>query len=237
MDFTINGIMKIGMFKWSVAFVAFCLLSCKNYTFYSGLYTRADKRTVLIDGRYSPKAEYCLPVFRSCHSIEFPGNALGMSTGSIYFSRDSIEGSLLASFQKHFSLSACAPEKPSFMDSECPMPDKFYSGNPGCSQLDSDSMCRGIIYPVLIVTSSSGKHIEGGGGIEPASDSGKDKHILEFKLVTAIYEGDTLIYMDNRTHWTEVFSQRNERLEYHVPQIVIDSLVSLTLQEYFKRLE
>lgn len=68
-------------------------------------------------------------------------------------------------------------------------------------------------------------------------DTFNDKHIIEYKLITSIYQNDTLIYMDNRTHWTEVFSERGEQLKYHVPQVVIDSLVTLTLQEYFKRME
>lgn len=73
--------------------------------------------------------------------------------------------------------------------------------------------------------------------MEAAMDMGDDKHLLEYKLTTAIYQNDTLIYMDNRTHWTEVFSERDEQLTYYVPQVVIDSLVTLTLQEYFKRME
>lgn len=73
--------------------------------------------------------------------------------------------------------------------------------------------------------------------MEFSHDTGDDIHRIEYKLITSIYSNDTLIYMDNRTYWTEIISERDEQLTYHVPQVVIDSLVTLSLQEYFKRLE
>ena len=60
---------------------------------------------------------------------------------------------------------------------------------------------------------------------------------IEYKLVTAIYQNDSQIYMDNHGFRTEFFSERDEQVKCQVPQIVIDSLVTLSLQEYFKRME
>ncbi|MCC5929450.1 MAG: hypothetical protein JJU28_09415 [Cyclobacteriaceae bacterium] len=89
----------------------------------------------------------------------------------------------------------------------------------------------------MIITSYTYRNIEGGGGLTFVEYMGNDRHSFEYKLVTSIYQNDTLVYMDNRAYWTEVFSERGERLRYQVPQVVLDSLVSLTLKEYFKRVE
>jgi hypothetical protein len=160
-----------------------------------------------------------------------------MSFGKIFFSPDSIDRMMLTSYNRFFNISSHPPREQTFFDRKCDTPTELFSENMDKFGSGAGEICENIILPTLTITSNSGKHIQGGGGMEPAEDMGNDKHILEYKLITSIYQNDTLIYMDNRTHWTEVFSERGEQLMYQVPQVVIDSLVTLTLQEYFKRVK
>jgi hypothetical protein len=88
-----------------------------------------------------------------------------------------------------------------------------------------------------VVSTQSGKRIEGGGGLEWAEDMGDDRHLIEYKLITSIYQNDTLIYMDNRAYWTRLIAERGTSVQHHVPQEVIDTLVKLSLEEYFKRMK
>jgi hypothetical protein len=88
-----------------------------------------------------------------------------------------------------------------------------------------------------VVSTQSGKRIEGGGGLEWAEDMGDDRHLIEYKLITSIYQNDTLIYMDNRAYWTRLIVERGSRVQHNVPQEVIDTLVKLSLEEYFKRMK
>lgn len=216
--------------------IVLVLVSCKSAFFYTGLYTRADRRSVFYLKNYSQQALFCIPKFRSCHYTELRGNALAMSFGKIFFRRDSIDRMILTSYNRFFDVSGHLPLESTFFDRKCDTPHKLFSENLNNFHSDSGEACENVILPTLIITSNSGKHIQGGGGMEPAEDMGNDKHIIEYKLITSIYQNDTLIYMDNRTHWTEVFSERGEQLMYQVSQVVIDSLVTLTLQEYFKRM-
>lgn len=90
----------------------------------------------------------------------------------------------------------------------------------------------------LKINYHSSMNIVSGIVVETSNDAGNDKHHLKYKLALALYnERNNLIYIDNRAHWTNVFSERGEQLEYEVPQKVVDSLVKLSLQEYYKRLK
>ena len=105
-------------------------------------------------------------------------------------------------------------------------------------RVEKDTLCcNAVLIPDLIVTSYTSRNTEGGGGLELVYDMGNDKNWIEYKLVTAIYQNDSQIYMDNHGFRTEFFSERDEQVKCQVPQIVIDSLVTLRLQEYFKRME
>lgn len=213
------------------------IVGCKNRFFYPNSFIRVDRHARFYHANYSKHYHYCIPEFRSCHYTELRGNALAMSSGKIFFRRDSVEHTIQNAYRRFFNVSGQLPLEPTFFDRKCFTPSSLYSETLDAFRFESTDICENVILPTLIIISNSGKHIDGGGGMEPAEDMGDDKHLLEYKLTTAIYQNDTLIYMDNRTHWTSVISERDEQLTYHVPQVIIDSLVTLTLQEYFKRME
>jgi hypothetical protein len=123
------------------------------------------------------------------------------------------------------------------MDSYCRFEDEVLPKGLISSIQSACQDCDAVIIPQLKITSKSLKNTYWGGPTGFSEDLGDDKHFLEYKLVTSIYRNDTLIYMDNRTHWTEVISERGQQLEYQVPQEVIDTLVKLSLEEYFKRMK
>jgi hypothetical protein len=64
-----------------------------------------------------------------------------------------------------------------------------------------------------------------------------DVHFMEYKLIFAMFNNQKLIYMDNNVTWESVDSKRGEKINYEVPQNIIDSLVTKSLAEYKKRLK
>lgn len=217
-----------------IAIAGMTLISCKNSFFYTDLYTRADRKSKLFMHSYSQQNEFCIHKIQACHFAETTGPL--STNGKIHFFRDSIELAVEKAYSRNLNVTSISASKQDFFDKKCNMPNEIWASSSAPSNRP-DMLCKNIILPQFSISSKSIKRTEGGGGMAPAFDVGDDKHLLEYKLTTAIYQNDTLIYMDNRTHWTEVFSERGEQLMYQVPHVVIDSLVTLTLQEYFKRME
>lgn len=207
--------------------------SCKNSFFYNGLYTRADRKAKYFENQYPSIESVFIPRFETCHKL-VTGSRI---TNRIYFLRDSIDQSLLHAYGRYFNSLAEVQEGPRFFDHFCGIPTSTFLQGELDFDVNEGSIPAHTLLPTLQITSASGRHIVGGGGMEFSHDTGDDIHRIEYKLITSIYSNDTLIYMDNRTYWTEIISERDEQLTYHVPQVVIDSLVTLSLQEYFKRLE
>ncbi|MBX2947294.1 MAG: hypothetical protein KF725_15805 [Cyclobacteriaceae bacterium] len=140
-------------------------------------------------------------------------------------------------YTKSFSDVKFVSNSKTSFDANCHFAAKVLPQNFKISENDSSERYSNIIIPQLRILSKSIKSVYWGGPMGFSEDMGDDKHLLEYKLITSIYKNDTLIYMDNRTHWTEVFSERGEQLHYQVPQEVIDTLVTLSLEEYFKRVK
>ncbi len=210
------------------------LNSCKNSFFYADLYTRADRKSKFFMRSYSRQTEFSIHKIQACHFTETTGRL--STSGKIHFNRDSIELTIQQAYSRRLNITSISTSKQDLFDKKCTLPDELVTPSHDLSQ-GGEKACKSMILTLFSVSTKSIKRTEGGGGITPAFDAGDDKHLLEYKLTTAIYQNDTLIYMDNRTHWTEVFSDRGEQLMYEVPQVVIDSLVTLTLQEYFKRVK
>ncbi len=217
-----------------LAIAGMSLISCKNSFFYTDLYTRADRKSKFFTQSYSRQTEFCIQNIEACHFTETTG--LLSTNGKIYFNRDFIELIIQQAYSRNLNVSSISTSKQDFFDKKCTIPNKLLAASNAPSHR-IEMLCKNFVLPQFSISTKSIKRTEGGGGMTPAFDVGDDKHLLEYKLTTAIYQNDTLIYMDNRSHWTEVISDRGEQLIYQVPQVVIDSLVTLTLQEYFKRIE
>jgi hypothetical protein len=188
-------------------------------------YGRANRKERKFLKSYQETDSICIPKIRFHHK----SNTGRGTTGSLSIRQEDIVSSLSQSYSNSFNLSFCGSNKdsPSIEDS-------FLKNN---RDIYHDMYGKEVIVPDLIITSYTSRNIEGGGGLTFVEDMGNDRHRVEIKLVSSIYQNDTLVYMDNRTYWTEVLSERDERLRYQVPQEVIDTLVKLSLEEYFKRMK
>jgi hypothetical protein len=212
-----------------ILFFGMFLSSCKGHFFYEDLYTRANRREIKFAELYRKQDTFCISKIQFCHLIGHRGIN---TSSSIFFDPKSIGNSLKLSYSKFFQPLSCNRNKENIENiiiQNCYSTEKKLKLFNNC--------CDNIILPKLIITSNSGKNTEGGGGITFVQDMGDDRHLLEYKLITSIYQNDTLIYMDNRAYWTRVISERGEQLHYQVPQEVIETLVTLSLEEYFKRVK
>lgn len=203
------------------------LSSCKNYFFLEDFYARANRKEKFLLESYPTNRTFCIPRIEYCHQIDYRAN---ITCCGISFDQKSIGNSLNLSFAGLFHLSSCNKNEESFIIQNC-------SSGVEKNGSASNNCCDNRIVPKLIITSNSGKNTAGGGGLTFVEDMGDDRHLIEYKLITSIYQNDTLIYMDNRAYWTRVASARGEQLQYQVPQEVIDTLVTLSLEEYFKRMK
>lgn len=203
------------------------LSSCgKNFLMLDDHYARANRKERMFLKSYHKTDSICIPRIKFRHEAN-----IGRGTnGRVSIRREDVGNSIIQSFSRSFSMSFCDGNKESPLIQE----NEFSKSSP---DNNGNSCCKKIIVPDLIITSYTSSNIEGGGGLTFVEDMGNDVHRFDYKLVTSIYQNDTLVYMDNRAYWTQVFTERDERLRYQVPQVVLDSLVSLTLQEYFKRVK
>jgi hypothetical protein len=203
------------------------LSSCKNYFFLEDVYARVNRKERFFLESYETKGIFCFPKIEFCHQIDHRANITG---SRISFDPMSIGNSLNQSLSGLFQLSSCDEIKESFIIQDC-SPRVEKNGNL------SNDCCENSFVPKLIITSNSGKNTAGGGGLTFVEDMDDDRHLIEYKLITSIYQNDTLIYMDNRAYWTRLIAERGSRVQHHVPQEVIDTLVKLSLEEYFKRMK
>ena len=212
------------------------LYSCKSHVFYEDLYARKNGKQKMFQEAYQKLDNYCINQIKICHFTEPPGIKWAITGSSISLDQNSIENSLKQSYSRLFQISYYEREIGYLLKNDCNSIEHILTTNQK-SESTNFTCYRNMIIPQLSITSKSGKRIEGGGGMEFAEDMGDDRHLLEYKLITSIYRNDSLIYMDNQAHWTSVHSERGEKLNYMVPQEVIDTLVTLTLQEFFKRVK
>ncbi|MCH6198847.1 hypothetical protein MMU07_04615 [Aquiflexum sp. LQ15W] len=210
-------------------------ISCKNSFFYTDLYTMADRKSRFFLDSYAKETGFALSQISVCQDVEL-ANRL-RTPGLIKFFPDSIKSGLTSAFKNNMTIKKEITSTRYYMDSDCRFEDEVLAKGLISSIQSACQDCEAVIIPQLKITSKSLKNTYWGGPTGFSEDLGDDKHLLEYKLVTSIYRNDTLIYMDNRTHWTEVIGARGEKLQYQVPQEVIDTLVKLSLEEYFKRMK
>jgi hypothetical protein len=207
-------------------------VACKNSIFYPNHFIRQNKKSTFIKSGYAYEDSILLKV-NLCHyhNLEWTPN----TTGNLVLNPLQIQHNLIQSYSRYFSfIQEPKIEKAYFgVDCDIKAEDILSKATPQKDGIHSSPQ----LFASLRISSASMKRLEGGGGLEIAEDMGDDKHRMEYKLITSVYKNGTVIYMDSRIHWTNIFSDRGEQLKYQVPQVVIDSLVTLTLQEYFKRME
>ena len=213
-------------------FLILSLTACKNAAFYTDMYTRVGKKSTFLQKQYELTDSLEVKEIRICLQPEIPTRYY--TSGEIIFRRDSLGASLQRAITRHFKPIYNQSQWKQFWESNCESftakKHRVLERKPQDRQNQKHSLVA-----VLNISSLTSKRIEGGGGISWPEDMGDDIHRLKYKLIVAIFQNETLLYMDSRTHWTEVISERGTQLKYQVPQVTIDSLTSLSLRECFKR--
>jgi hypothetical protein len=219
-------------FFWLI-FLTGLLYSCKNSFFYNNGYARKYQKLKRVDKNYNVIDRAVMVGLDLCileQSSDF-------TSGKIIFNREQLISQTIESFKKKFTHFDFIEKNIDVSNGPCNS--KLSGGFLDHLNFVSDSNFQNSVnlFSKLFIYGHSQRNREGAGGLELSIDLGNDRHALEYTLITGLMIGDSIIYVDTRTHWTNTFSERGEQLKYHVPQVVIDSLVTLTLQEYFKRME
>jgi hypothetical protein len=203
------------------------LSSCgKNIFMLENYYGRPNRKERKFLESYQKVESICIPKIKFHHE----GNTGRGTKGGASLTRHDIENSLRLSYSNSFNLPLCDSNQESVIPRDLDFIARSLENNNSCCDL--------TIFPYLIITSYSYRDSDGGGGSTFAVNLDNDRHSFVYRLVTSIYQNDALVYMDNRSYWgKDVFSERDERLRYQVPQEVIDTLVKLSLEEYFKRMK
>ncbi|QOI98553.1 MAG: hypothetical protein HRU69_14150 [Flammeovirgaceae bacterium] len=219
-------------------FLCICLnlTSCKNAFFYTDLYTRANRKSTFFEKNYDAINTLTINDIRICREFDWPGTRY-QTRGRILFQRDSLEESIRNALENHFSKVIYETSQKPFWDENCDsIVVKNYRSK--ARAFVGSKHKEHSIFAALNITPRTAKNIDAGILIEaPFPDLGNDIHRIEYKFIVAIFKNESLIYMDSRSHWTEVFSERDEQLHYQVPQEIIETLVTLSLEEYFKRVK
>jgi hypothetical protein len=212
------------------------LCSCKNSFWYTDLYTRKSNRLKQVNRSYEKLEIVELGNFHLCYFYN-PSGIVRREVGKLEIDPGQVADSALDSYRTNFNELVVKESDVSISNTKClfDSKDSFVRFNQDSHSIPEKNHIR--LYSQLSFTVESQRNLEGGGGMELTEDMGDDRHKLEYFLITALVQDDEIVYLDNRVHWTEVFSERGEQLKYEVPQIVIDSLVSLSLEEYFKRVK
>lgn len=207
----------------------------QRFFWYENLYARESRIQRIFQNSYEAQDTFIIKQIKICHDV---GSAAYAGTvGRILFNFHSIENSLKESYSKLLPVTFEHQGKEGLLEVDCRYYFKVPPDNLQEIANDLESCTGNVVLPILIIFSKSSKRLEGGGGMEFVEDMGDNLHLLMYKLITTIYKNDSLVYVDNRAYWTREVSERGIDLQYDVPEVIIDSLVSLSLEEYFKRVK
>lgn len=212
------------------------LTSCKGFFWYENLYARESRIQRMFQNSYEAQDTFIIKQIKICHDVEVP-NSREITNSRILFNYNSIENIIKKSYSKLLPISFVFLDREQLIETDCRYFFKLPPINLKEVNYEIGGQTGNVILPILIISSQSAKRFEGYGGMDFIEDMGDDRHLLRYKLVTSIYKNDSLVYVDNRAYWTREVSERGIDLQYEVPEIIIDSLVSLSLEEYFKRVK
>lgn len=216
-----------------ISILLFVISSCKNGFFYTDLYVRKTSSLKHIQKHYESDYKIKVAGLHFC-LLENPSGIVRKSVGSLTITHSQIVDNLITSYGNRFEDFAFNEKSIDISNAQCRWQNKESIIQ---SIKDDPKNCESQIelYAQLKLVIESQRNLDGGGGLELTEDLGNDKHVMEYFLITALSKDGSLIYMDNIIHWTEVFYDRGEIIQYNIPQETIDSLVTLSLEQYFER--
>lgn len=211
------------------------LVNCKSMFFYEDSYSRKNRKNTHFEPIYSSIDSVIIRKFILCEeNLE----AVNKTDGQIEFNRVKLKSSVVKSLRDKFQSVRYVLNYGSIdRNDNCEqyIHNNFLKSKESFYQNQTSNYILDISFSIEYI-SSKNTDVDAMSA-SPYNDLGNDKHAIEYKIILALSKENTLIYLDNQAHWTKVFSERGEQLQYEVPQKVVDSLVSLSLEEYYKRLE
>lgn len=94
-----------------------------------------------------------------------------------------------------------------------------------------------VLFPILDIGTRSYNAPAEGGAIFTIADSGFDWNYIWYTLGVYIFQGSELIYYDQHTYFVNETLPDDVLPEFGIPQLAMDSLVTLTMQGYVDRLK
>jgi hypothetical protein len=218
--------------------LVFCVVSysCKTAFFYEDGYTRLDRQNTIFKKRYDKIDSIEIRNIEFCFKKKLPLNRFKKrltTNGSIIYDTDSIVRSLNQSLANHFEYIDFRPKEHQIWSQNCDDFTKYDFRNINENfSLSTDSAYNVRIS--FIIESYTTKNFEIDHFLYVFDD---DKHFVKYLLIFSIYEGKEIIYLDNSVHWKSIYSERNQQLNYDIPQSTIASLVNKSLEEYYELLD
>jgi hypothetical protein len=217
--------------------ILFCLIffSCKTAFFYEDSYTRLDRKNTIFKKRYDKINSIEIRNIEFCFIKKLPTNRFKKrltTNGNILYDTNSIVKSLNHSLDNHFKYINFIPEENQIWNPNCDNFTKYDFKN----IKDNSGLRTDLAHNVrisFIIESYTTKNFEIDHFLYVFDD---DKHFVKYLLILSIYEGKEIIYLDNSVHWKSIYSERNEQLNYEIPQSTIDSLVNTSLEKYYELL-
>lgn len=227
------------MKKFIILFLCTILLSSCGLKYLFNKYSRNSKSSTYFEKNYKRIDTIQLNQIRICKKRNDPSRTnIEKTQGNIIFNNNSIENSLkkyLKSNLKNLKYKnnqnvnwskSCKNLTRKTLQQKDLLPESYSNENYHIE----------VAFNINYVTKKN-LDISGDWGAGAYDDLGNDISKIEYKLIIALFHRNSLIYMDNYAHWTEILSERGEKLDYKVPEKIIDSLVTNSLDEYNKRLK
>jgi hypothetical protein len=152
----------------------------------------------------------------------------------IKFNYNSIYSSLYKSLEEQFNITTLKSEKHLNWDVGC---ENLNPSNFSFIKNDLDMNNYNLDLTLNIAYLTSKNYEVESSSFLSEEDLGNDIHAIDYQITIAISKEDTLLYMDNAIYMTNVFSKRNEKLNYEPPMNIIRNLILKSMTEYHKRLE
>lgn len=213
------------------------LYSCKGSLFYTNLYTRDGRSSSYFKKEYRQKDSIILNSINICKQSRKPPNKFNQTDGYLIFDVWSLENSLKIVIENNLSIINALPERVNPWNFNClDIKRRHLIKNKPDYDIHNDAKIHMDVYFNIKDMTAENLDVDISGPLT-YFDLGNDITKIEYKLIIALFHQDNLLYMDNQAYWTEVFSKRGEKLQYKVPQNIIDSLVTKNLAEYKRRLK
>jgi len=208
------------------------LTSC--YSPFDIVYGRMDRKSTFFQNEYSPIDTLIINKIILCKNEIETRDFRFYSKGKININANYFGGTIVKSLNRKFKNVKFDFDSDTTRKGNC-----YYIKNrslPSNYHLDLKYKNDYNINLTLNIEYNSGRNSESDGFWGLVKLEG-DSHELKYVLRVAISNSNELIYVDNVRTTVKVLSEKDETINYEVPQNIIDSLVTKSLAEYKKRLK